>query len=372
MPRRNSAKHVLVQSVRVPPGLPGLCLKSGVVTDFAGLTRRAGRLVMDLLKLGMIDSATDGQSTAVRLAQATAEYQRLAASMAALRSQLNTLGVTFDSSAETGHETARVGGITSLSPQSAGVGEASIRVNMLGPFRIEVGNRKLGPGVPGQVRTVLEYLVSQGRRPTPKDAILDLLWPDSNPNVANGRLRVVMHALRKSIPCKDHGIQELIVTSGNNFMLNPQVELWVDVTQFERHWQNGWRLHRAGRDGDALSEYEQAEALYVGDFLEDEPYADWTLLRREALRDAYASILTALANMSLQARDYTGCIIWAQKLLAQDDCREDAYRLLITSHRELGQLSRATYWYGHCARTLQRELGVEPSQETVALFTSAV
>lgn len=311
-------------------------------------------------------------STGSWLAQAAAEYQRLAASLAALRSQLDALGVNFETVSQPGIEASRTLQMPIYSHTNRAVAEeeVGIRVGMLGPFQIEINGRKLGPGVPGQVRTVLEYLVSQGCRPTPKDALLDLLWPDADPNIVNGRLRVVMHALRKSIPCKEIGIEELIVTSGNNFMLNPHVKLWVDVAQFERHWQSGWRLYRTGQDSQALSEYEQAEALYVGDFLEDEPYADWTLLRREALRDAYASILTALATMSLKARDFTGCIIWAQKLLAQDDCREDAYRLLITSHRELGQVSRATYWYGHCSRTLQRELGIEPSHETQALFAA--
>jgi DNA-binding SARP family transcriptional activator len=327
---------------------------------------------MDVLDRAKREAALNPQSAALWLAQATAEYQSLAASLSALRTQLAAMGVNFEPAHEPGKAVTSPANGAPMQAPAAVDDEASVRVNLLGPFQIEVADRKLGPGVPGQVRTVLEYLVSQGRRPTPKDAILDLLWPDADPNVANGRLRVVMHALRKSIPFRDFGIEELIVTSGNNFMLNPQVKLWIDVAQFERHWQNGWRLHRAGRDAEALAEYERAEALYVGDFLEDEPYADWTLLRREALRDAYASILTVLANKSLQASDFTGCIIWAQKLLAQDDCREDAYRLLITSHRALGQSSRASYWYGHCARTLKRELGVEPSPETEALLVGTL
>ena len=51
-----------------------------------------------------------------------------------------------------------------------------------------------------------------------------------------------------------------------------------------------------------------------------------------------------------------------------DNCREDAYRLLMTSHTRLGQLNRALYWYELCVRTLQRELGLEPSAETQAIY----
>src|SRR5437868_16762 len=85
--------------------------------------------------------------------------------------------------------------------------DAVVKVSLLGPFQIFAGGRSLGPSIPRQVRTVLEYLLSQGRRPTSKDALLDLLWPDTNPTVACSRLRVVMHTLRKSIPCAGLGFQ---------------------------------------------------------------------------------------------------------------------------------------------------------------------
>ncbi|HZI73114.1 MAG TPA: BTAD domain-containing putative transcriptional regulator, partial [Gemmatimonadales bacterium] len=238
------------------------------------------------------------------------------------------------------------------------------------PFHLDLAGRSLGPSFPGQARTVLEYLVSHRKRPVHRDALLDLLWPDADPSIACSRLRVVMHTLRKSLPSLHPDSQDLVVMMGNVFMVNPVFELRVDVEEFERHWLNGWRLSRLGKTEQALAEYEQAEALYLGDYLEDEPYADWTLLRREALRDAYTSILTTLATMSLEACDYTGAIIWAQRLLAIDNYREDAYQLLMTAHQRVGQPNRAIHWYRLCARMLQQELGIDPSAETQALFSN--
>jgi DNA-binding SARP family transcriptional activator len=226
--------------------------------------------------------------------------------------------------------------------------------------------------VPGQVQTVLKFMLSQGGHPTSKDALLDLLWPESNPTVTSSRLRVLMHTLRRSVPCKHLGFGDLLVISGNNFLVNPKATVWVDVDEFERCWHKGWRLARAGNKMEAMHEYEQAATLYVGDYLEDDPYSDWTLLRREALRDAYSTMLTMLSSISIEAGDYTGAIIWAQKLLAQDNCREDAYRLLMTSHHRLGQHNRSAYWYGLCVRSLERELGMEPSQETQELYRNIV
>jgi DNA-binding SARP family transcriptional activator len=304
------------------------------------------------------------QSTMARLSEVIVEFERLRTSMAALGAHLAAMQGAIE------HPGLRVESVQEFRvAQEIEVAPLTpVRVHLLGPFQVEMPGRSYGPGVPGQARTVLEFLISQGRRPTPKDALLELLWPESDPDTAASRLRVVMHTLRKTIPGTGYGSGDLVIMSGNNFMLNPQAPMWVDVEEFERHWLAGWRLARAGRSVEALHEYEQAEALYRGDYLEDEPYADWTLLRREALRDAYASILSLLAIMSLKAGDYVGCTIWAQKLLAQDSCREDAYRLLMTSHQRLGQSSRATYWYNLCVWSLKRELGIEPSIETQELY----
>ena len=313
---------------------------------------------------------SDTDSPASWLAQATAHYKRLSASLSELGSQLAALEVTM--------QTPDPYGLSSSSPNSDHAGEQTIaegsttpaiRVNLLGPFRLRIGERRIERGMHGQVKTVLEYLVSQGSRPTSREAVLDLLWPEIDPTVGSSRLRVVMHTLRKLVQYEEADChRDLVLVSGNNFVLNPDAHLWVDVAEFERLWHSGWRLARAGHTQEAVTEYEQAEALYSGDYLEDEPYADWTLLRREALRDAYTGILTTLSNIALESQDYTGSIIWATKLLVQDNCREDAYRLLMASHQRLGQPARAAYWYSLCERTLQRELGIPPSMGTQELY----
>ncbi len=306
------------------------------------------------------------------LAQATAEYEKLSASLSALGSQLAALGVTIQGQAGPVSLRREPPPRPAPPPDRAEEDSSHIRVNLLGSFRMNIGGQQLRPNVPGQVQTVLKFMLSQGGHPTSKDALLDLLWPESNPTVTSSRLRVLMHTLRRSVPCKHLGFGDLLVMSGNNFLVNPKASVWVDVDEFERCWYKGWRLARAGNKMEAMHEYEQAATLYVGDYLEDDPYSDWTLLRREALRDAYSTMLTMLSSISIEAGDYTGAIIWAQKLLAQDNCREDAYRLLMTSHHRLGQHNRSAYWYGLCVRSLERELGLEPSQETQELYRNIV
>ena len=313
----------------------------------------------------------EGDATS-RLAQASAEYEKLSASLSELGSQLAALGVAIQGQATDDARLAHsapttIVGATRQASSYEEVDPNLIRIHLLGPFGLIIGGRNIAAGMPGQVQTVLKYVLSQGGHPVSKDSLLDLLWPETDPAVTGSRLRVLMHTLRRGVACDPLGFHDFLVLSGSNFSVNPQAKLWIDVDDFEQSWHTGWRLQRAGDITAALKEYERAESLYKGDYLEDDPYSDWTLLRREALRDAYSTILTMLASMSLESRDYTGAIIWAQKLLTQDNCREDAYRFLMNSHSRLGQTSRAVHWYNLCVRTLARELGMEPSLETQAL-----
>jgi DNA-binding SARP family transcriptional activator len=299
-----------------------------------------------------------------RLAQASAEYEKLSASLSELGSRLAALGAAIQG--ERGADTLAVA--ERVEGESFPSDPQPVRVNLLGSFSLHIGDRNIAASMPAQAQTVLKYVLSQGGHPVSRDALLDLLWPEIDPAVTGSRLRVLMHTLRRGMPCEGLGYRDFLVLACNNFSVNPQAQLWIDVDEFEKSWHAGWRLQRTGDAAAALREYERAETLYRGDYLEDDPYADWTLLRREALRDAYSTILTMLASMSLENGDYTGAIIWAQKLLVQDNCREDAYRFLMTSHQRLGQTGRAVHWYNLCARTLARELGMEPSSETRALF----
>ena len=307
------------------------------------------------------------------LDQAAVEYERLAASLSELiaelaegRSGLRLVRHLDDRIREATQARRLANGIRSDASET----DPPVQVRMLGTFTMTINGREVPADMPGQAATVLKYVVSQGRRHSPRDALMELLWPENEPELSARRLRVVVHTLRKHLSQVDAAGDGLIATVGTAYLLNPAVTVWTDVDEFEKRRNNAWRLHRSGHVQEAFHEYEQAEALYRGDYMEDEPYADWPTLRREALRDAYSGVLSMLATISLEWQDYSGCIIWAQKLLAQDNCHEEAYRLLIESHLQLGQRARAARWYEMCARTLNRELGVDPSPETRALLHS--
>lgn len=199
---------------------------------------------------------------------------------------------------------------------------------------------------------------------------MEALWPSGDLEAVSNSLRVAVHALRQALSAaaQDHGRDAFLLFENGVYSFSPTVQFSIDVEDFERHWDQGRRLELAGERAGAIAEYEVAESIYRGDFLQDDPYDEWSMLRREGLKDIYLAILGRLSETAFEAGDYEGCILRCQKIIESDPCREDTYQRLIRSHVLLGQPGRAHRWYQVCVRVLKEELDLPPSDETVRVF----
>lgn len=245
-----------------------------------------------------------------------------------------------------------------------------LEVRCLGRFELRSEWKQVERWQSVKAKAVFQYLMTKPREPIVKDMLMETLWPGSDPQAASNNLKAAVHGLRQTLSRLFDNKESFpyILSLQGNYQMDPEIELWVDVEQFEQHWMIGRRLERKGELVEAIREFELAEALYRGDYLEEEPYEEWTLLRREALKDTYVIILGKLADYSMETADYEGCISYCQKILAKDSCREDAYRRLMRCYSRLGHRNRALRWYEICRRTIQAELDTTPDNQTTALY----
>ena len=246
----------------------------------------------------------------------------------------------------------------------------SISVRLLGSFAVTVNDRPITEWNGVKAKALFKYLILHRERGVSRDQLMEALWPDGDPAASANSLRVTVHSLRKTLSTgvTPLGRDAFISYEDNSYTFRHAAGLTVDVDEFERHWSAGRQLEQAGAPDAARREFEAAERAYGGDLLEEDPYEDWLLLRREALQDIYLTVLGRLSDGCLEREDWEGCILRCQRILACDPCREDIYRRLILSHVRLGQPSRARRWFEVCARVLRRELDLSPAEETVALY----
>lgn len=246
---------------------------------------------------------------------------------------------------------------------------AELRIYCFGPFEVYYRGIHIPQRRCGKVAAVLKYLAARPRQPISRDVLLEVLWPETAPGIANNRLKVAIHHLRQTFASAVLQRGEPIVLFQNgHYLFNPEVHVWTDVDAFRENWQAGLRLERSGALAGAIPFYQQAVKLYRGDFLEEDLFEEWTLPPREELKDTYLMALDKLSHYWFQAGQLERAIEGWKKIVAMDVWREDAYRHLMVCYSRAGQIGLALHWYNLCVQVLRDQLDLPPAAETVMLY----
>ena len=236
---------------------------------------------------------------------------------------------------------------------------------MLGAFRLSVGDLTVKLPASRGV-SLLKYLLLHHKQAIPRDVLMEVFWPDAELETARNSLNVAVHNLRKAL--RSVVFLPVIAFEDGCYRLERNLQVWLDVDEFERCVKAGQQLEARGQFAAAVTEYEAAVSLYQGDFLEANPYEEWTILDRERLRIAYLDTLDRLSQIYFSQERYAACITICQLILARDRCREDAHCLLMRCYSRQGQHHLALRQYQICVESLRMELDVEPAPETEELL----
>jgi DNA-binding SARP family transcriptional activator len=253
------------------------------------------------------------------------------------------------------------------SAKQAKPGAPSLAVYCLGPFRVYQDDQLVTNWLSGKGKCIFKYMIAHRGRPIAKDILMDLFWRDANPEAARNNLNVAIYGLRQALRATQSDFSHILFQD-DHYLLNPAMGVWVDVEEFVQRYETGRTLEREGRLAEAVQEYEAAEGLYQGDLFEEDLYQDWLIPRREGLKDTYFVILSRLSRYHLKEKRYATSIHLCRKILAEDDCREDAHRCLMRCYSGQGQRNLALRQFHLCVETLARVLDVSPTPDTVALY----
>jgi DNA-binding SARP family transcriptional activator len=243
---------------------------------------------------------------------------------------------------------------------------AGLEIRCFGHFDVLRDGQVIQDWRRDKARSLLKHLVAN-RGSIQRDVLLDLLWPELEPDAAQRNLRVTLHALRRAVESGSDQSTPYVLTRGDAYELNPDAQVWVDIHVFRNLYDQAASFWRRGCMDEAIRAYESAEALYRDDYLLDDLYEEWTSIPREQLKDQYLLVVTRLADAALMREDYERCIEYCHKVLGRDVSREDAYQRLMRCHAEMGRPGRALRWYELCREILERDLNVEPNDLTVQL-----
>ncbi len=235
-----------------------------------------------------------------------------------------------------------------------------IRIELFGSLRVTCEGRPVTTVNTNRLQSLLAYLALHTE--VPREQVAYLLWPDSSESQARTNLRQLLHHLRRALP---DGCCPLV--SDNYTVQWRRDDCSVDVLEFDAALQEAADARESSDAGRERAALDSASRIYQDDLLPG-LYDEWLLAKRDHYRRQMAYALERLSLLSEHQGDYLSAILHAERLLALDPLSESHHQMLIRLHADRHDRASALRAYHQCMRVLRRELGVEPSAETRALF----
>lgn len=231
-------------------------------------------------------------------------------------------------------------------------------IKLLGPVQIEWNNQPLHVGS-RKALAIVGYLTAE--TPTlSRERLTDLFWQDEPEKQARNKLRRELHTLAHEARLRDHLQASHHLVS---LQLSPtcQTDIQTVVSLKSR--------------GDIQSLLE-AVTLFQGEFMHGSypntslEFETWLGRQREQWKKYLLHLLQNISNHFARQQQYEQAEQYARRHVTLDPWDEEGYRLLISILGKSGQRSAALACFEQCRQLLTKELGVEPSPETVALVES--
>jgi DNA-binding SARP family transcriptional activator len=242
-----------------------------------------------------------------------------------------------------------------------------VRIFLVGNVALERGDVLVPESrLPGrQGRLAFTLLTIERADALSTDRFSDVLWDGARPSSWGTALRAIVSKLRLVLAAT--GTTGTIEHTFGRYRLRLPPDTWIDI---EAASSSVHDAEIALRDGDLATANGAAlvaNAIARRPFMEgvDRPWVD---RQRAVLRDIQARALSCRAEVALAAGDHRGAAADAERIIALEPLREQAYVMLMRAHVNAGNHAEALATYERLRTTLVSKLGANPSPASEAAF----
>jgi WD40 repeat protein/DNA-binding SARP family transcriptional activator len=201
-------------------------------------------------------------------------------------------------------------------------------------------------------QSFLAYLLLNAGTACRREKLSGILWPESTEANARNSLRQVLWRVHQALDL-DHNY---LLVDDFSVTFNPSEPYWLDVAI----------LDHKGVEAGPLEELIAAVSVYEGELLPGF-YEDWVSLERDRLQAVFEQKMKVLLDRLVTEQRWPEILDWGERWIAHGNTPEPAYQSLMVAHAALGDVSSVAAVFRRCTDAL-RELGVEPSDQTRALY----
>jgi DNA-binding SARP family transcriptional activator len=217
-----------------------------------------------------------------------------------------------------------------------------VRLRCLGGFTLTVGGQTVDESAAKPMeRALLHLLAMRAGEPVHREALIEALWPEADPEAGLHRLQVAVSALRRLLGA------DLIARDGDSYRLRLPKGADVDLWSFQVGMQAASAARAAGDNPSEETALAAAVDAYKGSLLPGDGPAEWVVGKRSALQGNFIEASARLATLRLQRDDPQAAAEVARAGLAVDRYRDELWKLLIEAseragnHAEAGQARKA-------------------------------
>jgi LuxR family transcriptional regulator, maltose regulon positive regulatory protein len=242
-----------------------------------------------------------------------------------------------------------------------------LKIQALGEPLVIINNKPITHWRMRRSLEVFLFLLDQGHSMS-KEQIMTVLWSQVSEKT-NPTFHSIIYHLRKTIG------ESCIVSHAGIYTLNLASlygdDVWYDVAAFEKYYTQAKHALTSGDDIVAKKIFLAMVDLYQGKYVQSF-YSNWCILRRDELQRAYLDARSQLAQIAWRHEQFDESANHWQKILAVDNCLEEAHYGLMRYYLRQGKRGLALRQYHRCAEILHQELAIAPGLTIQNLYQRLV
>ncbi len=239
-------------------------------------------------------------------------------------------------------------------------------IELFGALKARLGTVEITRFRSYRTGALLAYLACYRNRTHPREELIELLWPESEPEAGQMSLRTALSSLRRQLEPPGVPPGSVLVADRSQVRLNPPA-FTTDVAEFEAALRSA-----AGAEDPAerSSQLGRAVELYQGPLLPGY-YEDWVQTERERLEAAFVDAARDLVVLLARGEDRPAgirrALEVAHRAVVAAPLREGPHLALVRLYEAAGQPAVALRHYEELERLLREELDAAPSAAARAI-----
>ncbi|MHB8242225.1 MAG: AfsR/SARP family transcriptional regulator [Solirubrobacteraceae bacterium] len=225
----------------------------------------------------------------------------------------------------------------------------AISIAVLGPLAIDGIERRIKRAATRELLAYLAFHPQGGSR----DELIEAIWPAQDPKRTRPRFWQSVTEARKAIG-------DAWIHHGERYKLD-RSKVRVDLDELDR------LLTVTGDDESDPATLETALALWRGEPLDGADYL-WADGEIRNLRATLVDLLDRVGRLRLGRDDARGALQIAEQAITLDGLHEPSWRLALEAEHALGLRESITRRYADLSRSLDEQLGLEPTRETRVIY----